>query len=218
MTRIHMAGVGVASSLPRLALPGVGLFLALLANSAHGQIPVVLDVPSPGTYYLQVVVDSSGKATIVVLEPHRIGEAPIPTPPDDSGLTGLGKRASALFAAVSDKPAIKQEFLTLYVAVVAGVLDGSIEAGKANQALALGSNAIVGRSGSGEAWKPFREGISFELLSLASSGKYGNKEQIAKALNEIIGGMRLHLLSSHKLGASTDNELILRLTDVFKTL
>ena len=98
---------------------------------------------------------------------------------------------------MEDELETKQAFLMLYGVVRDGVADGSIDPAKANQALSIGSNAIVGRSGTGEAWKPFREGISAELLALAAAGNYGSQSQIVAALSAIIDGMRLQSLTDH---------------------
>jgi len=170
--------------------------LLLLALSATGQIPVVIDVP-PGTYVVRITAKADGTATVTQLKVHSLVAgpevAPIPTTGD---LTEFSKRVQSLTAAVDDDPETLQAFAMLYDAVGKGVTDGSIKVENANKSLALGSNAIVGRTSTGEKWKAWREGVSAELLTRAASGKYSTPEEIAGTLDEVVAGINAHADSS----------------------
>ena len=170
--------------------------LLLLALSATGQIPVVIDVP-PGTYVVRITAKADGTATVTQLKVHSLVAgpevAPIPTTGD---LTEFSKRVQSLTAAVDDEPETLQAFAMLYDAVAKGVTDGSIKVENANKSLALGSNAIVGRTSTGEKWKAWREGVSAELLTRAASGKYSTPEEIAGTLDEVVAGINAHADSS----------------------
>ena len=171
--------------------------LLLLALSATAQIPVVIDVP-PGTYVVRITAKADGTATVTQLKVHSLVAGPevdqIPPPTGD--LTEFSKRVQSLTAAVDDEPETLQAFAMLYDAVAKGVRDGSIKVANANKSLALGSNAIVGRTSTGETWKAWREGVSAELLTRAASGKYSTPEQIAGTLDEVVEGINAHADSS----------------------
>ena len=171
--------------------------LLLLALSATAQIPVVIDVP-PGTYVVRITAKADGTATVTQLKVHSLVAGPevdqIPPPTGD--LTEFSKRVQSLTAAVDDEPETLQAFAMLYDAVGKGVRDGSIKVANANKSLALGSNAIVGRTSTGETWKAWREGVSAELLTRAASGKYSTPEQIAGTLDEVVEGINAHADSS----------------------
>ena len=171
--------------------------LLLLALSATGQIPVVIDVP-PGTYVVRITAKADGTATVTQLKVHSLVAGPEvdSIPPTTGDLTEFSKRVQSLTAAVDDDPETLQAFAMLYDAVGKGVTDGSIEVENANKSLALGSNAIVGRTSTGEKWKAWREGVSAELLTRAASGKYSTPEEIAGTLDEVVAGINAHADSS----------------------
>ena len=171
--------------------------LLLLALSATAQIPVVIDVP-PGTYVVRITAKADGTATVTQLKVHSLVAGPEvdSIPPTTGDLTEFSKRVQSLTAAVDDEPETLQAFAMLYDAVGKGVTDGSIEVENANKSLALGSNAIVGRTSTGEKWKAWREGVSAELLTRAASGKYSTPEEIAGTLDEVVAGINAHADSS----------------------
>jgi hypothetical protein len=171
--------------------------LLLLALSATAQIPVVIDVP-PGTYVVRITAKADGTATVTQLKVHSLVAGPEvdPIPPTTGDLTEFSKRVQSLTAAVDDEPETLQAFAMLYDAVAKGVTDGSIKVENANKSLALGSNAIVGRTSTGEKWKAWREGVSAELLTRAASGKYSTPEEIAGTLDEVVAGINAHADSS----------------------
>ena len=171
--------------------------LLFLALEATGQIPVVIDV-SPGTYVVRITAKADGTATVTQLKVHSLVAGPEvdSIPPTTGDLTEFSKRVQSLTAAVDDDPETLQAFAMLYDAVGKGVTDGSIEVENANKSLALGSNAIVGRTSTGEKWKAWREGVSAELLTRAASGKYSTSEEIAGTLDEVVAGINAHADSS----------------------
>ena len=171
--------------------------LLFLALAATGQIPVVIDVP-PGTYVVRITAKADGTATVTQLKVHSLVAGPEvdPIPPTTGDLTEFSKRVQSLTAAVDDDPETLQAFAMLYDAVGKGVRDGSIKVENANKSLALGSNAIVGRTSTGEKWKAWREGVSAELLTRAASGKYSTPEEIAGTLDEVVAGINAHADSS----------------------
>lgn len=190
--------------------------MLLLLMAPLGQLPVVVDLPKPGTYVIEVNVKADGTASVRQLTVHKLtGEPDKPTdPPTDPtdpvdpipDLTELGKGAGEEWAKIDDDPNTKQAFLMLYDMIAKKVRDGSIDPAKANTALSLGANAIVAKTGTGEKYKPFREWISAKLLERAGAGLYGTAEQIADTLDEIVAGMRSQSVKLHNfdvLGAST---------------
>jgi hypothetical protein len=89
--------------------------------------------------------------------------------------------------------------------------------------LALGSNAIVGRTSTGEKWKAWREGVSAELLTRAASGKYSTPEEIAGTLDEVVAGINAHADSSGLFELDPDKlqkwlEFIVKLIALFQGL
>lgn len=163
------------------------------------QIPVVIDVP-PGVYVVRIEARADGTASVTRLNVYRLeGKPDDPTEPDDQPSptpTPISKRAQALFSAVVDTPGTKQAFVTLYEQTEAEVRTGKIEPGSANEALAFASNRIVAESGTGEAWKPFREGVSVILVEQAVAGNYDTADEISVVLKQIHAGMAAEALKA----------------------
>ena len=199
----------------------IALLLFSIPCPLMAQIPVVIDVPAAGRYVLEVIVAPDGTATIRPLTIHKVtsGGGPI-VPPVDGDLTPLSQRVKELTAAVDDTPATKNEFGLLYGAVADGIQKGTIQLDAANRSLALGSNAIVSKTGTGEKWKPWREGVSAELLKLAVAGEYSTQLQITTTLDQIKAGIGAHLTGTQLDPADRKSsvEVLTKLLAIFEGL
>lgn len=167
--------------------------LILLAIAATVQVPVVIDVP-PGIYVVRIEARADGTSTVTRLNVHRLDGDPAPDDDPPPVATEIGKRVQKLFADVVDTDDTKQAFRTLYDQTEAAVRTGKIGPESANEALAFSSNRIVSESGTGDAWKPFREGISVILVEQAIAGNYDTAEEVAAVLNQILDGMESEAL------------------------
>ena len=200
----------------------IALLLFSIPYPLMAQIPVVIDVPAAGRYVLEVIVAPDGTATIRPLTINKVtsGGGPVIPPVDTGDLTPLSQRVKELTAAVDDTPATKNEFGLLYGAVADGIRKGTIQLDAANRSLALGSNAIVSKTGTGEKWKPWREGVSSELLKLAVAGEYSTQLQITTTLEQIEAGIVAHLTGAQLDPADLKSsvEFLTKLLAIFEGL
>jgi hypothetical protein len=158
---------------------------------------IVVDTgDAPGTFYLKVVVDSNGNATVANMKVVKLGDPTTPTVPDPEPPIGqptaFEKAVTTITADTIQAGGTKNtgaRIAAVYGLISKEIVAGNVPTNRAFEAVKMGTDLALNGQADKDKWTTWRGTVGEALSALQQDGSLTTAPQYAQAFKEIERGM-----------------------------